>query len=206
MTESWNTSAPAGGRSVPGEPRVLVTGSRDFTDPSLVDQCLDAALALLQMPLSMQSSVKLIHGAAKGLDSIAGQVASRRGWAIESHPAQWDKHTAACPAWHVTPEPKPTCKMAGHRRNHEMIALGADVVLAFPLGIEASGHSRGTWGCARAAMAAQLPTLVLWNGALHPWGAETQRLVLSERRASHGDPSPSAGGPVRLGSLSPLPF
>lgn len=191
---------------MPEHLRVLVTGSRDFTEASLVDQCLDAALALLQMPLSMQSSVTLIHGAAPGLDSIAGQVASRRDWAVGSHPAQWDKHTAACPAWHVTPEPKPTCKMAGHRRNHEMIALGADVVLAFPLGIEASGHSRGTWGCARAAMAAQLPTFVLWNGALHPWGPKADQLVLAERIASFKDPALHATGPVPPGSLVPLPF
>lgn len=185
---------------------MLVTGSRNFTDTNLVDQCLDAALALLQMPLSMQGSVKLIHGAAKGLDSLSAQVASRRNWTIESYPAQWDKHAAACPAWHVTPEPKPTCKMAGHRRSHEMIALGADLVVAFPLGVEASDQSRGTWGCARAAMTAQLPTFVLWNDALHPWGPKAEQLVAVEREASLRNPDLPASGPVRLGTILPLPF
>jgi hypothetical protein len=158
------------------------------------------------VPLSAQNSVKLIQGAARGLDVLAAQVASQRGWEVENYPAQWDKHTAACPAWHVTPVPQATCKRAGHRRNHEMIALGADLVIAFPLGDEASGHSRGTWGCARAAMTARLPTLVLWKGSLHPWGPKAEQLVLAERTASFRNPALHTTGPVPLGSLVPLPF
>jgi hypothetical protein len=206
VTGALHSSAPARQHPVRRSHRVLVTGSRDFTDASLVAQTLDTALALLQVPLSAENSLTLVHSAARGLDVLAAQVASRRGWTIENYPAQWDKHADACPAWHITPVPQATCKMAGHRRNHEMIALGADLVIGFPMGDEASGHSRGTWGCARAAMTAQLPTLVLWKGALHPWGPKAEQRVLAERTATLKDPAQHTAAPTRLDALLPIPF
>lgn len=156
--------------------RVLVTGSRDGIDVSLVDQALDSVLALLQVVLTEQETVTLVHGDARGLDSMAAQVAAHRGWKIESHPAQWNLHTAQCPAGHQGLD---TCKMAGHRRNHEMIALSAGLVIAFPTGDESSGLSKGTWGCARAAMNAGLPTVVLWKESFYPWA---RRLSSSSSR------------------------
>lgn len=190
----------------PVQHRVLVTGSREWADFDLVDQALDAALALLQVPLTMQDTVTLCHGAARGLDSLAAAIAGSRGWKIEEHPAQWDKHTAACPAHHLTPIVQPTCKMAGHRRNHEMIALGADLVIAFPTGEEASGLSRGTWGCARASKAAQLPTLVLWKGHFWPWGDQASQLVIDERARTLKDPASHNAAPAAVGTLQPIPF
>lgn len=190
----------------PVQHRVLVTGSREWADYDLVDKALDAALALLQVPLTMQDTVTLVAGSATGLDTLAVVVAGGRGWKVEEHPAQWDKHTAACPAWHLSPMVLPTCKMAGHRRNHEMIALGADLVIAFPTGEEASGLSRGTWGCARAAKAAQLPTLVLWKGNLFPWGPKAEQLVIDERARSLKDPAAHNAAPAPVGTLQPIPF
>lgn len=186
----------------PRQHRVLVTGSRDWTDPDLIGRALNSALALLQVPVTVQDRVTLVHGAAKGLDSLAAQIAGSRGWKIETHPAQWQAHTAACPARH---QGEPTCKMAGHRRNHEMIALGADLVLSFPLGAEDSGHSKGTWGCTRAAMTAGLPTVVLWHGRFHPWGPKAGELILAELAAS-STTAPLTAGPVPLDSLLPIPF
>jgi hypothetical protein len=195
--------------------RVLVTGSRDWTDAALIEQALDAALALLGVSLADEKSVTLVHGDAKGLDTLVKIAATRRGWTVESYPAQWGTHTAACPAWHAG---LATCKMAGHRRNHEMIALGADLVIAFPMGNEASGESRGTWGCARAAMNAALPTVVLWHESFHPWGPKAERLVTAERKAcaraqaptvqSPGQPSTpvSDSAPAKLSILLPIPF
>ncbi|MET3172990.1 UNVERIFIED_ORG: hypothetical protein ABIB52_000818 [Arthrobacter sp. UYCu721] len=148
----------------------------------------------------------LIHGDAKGLDSLAAQLAGSRGWKLESYPARWHEHTAACPAWHLTPEPQDTCKMAGHRRNHEMIALGADLVVAFPMGKEDSGQSKGTWGCARAALNAGLPTVVLWKDSFYPWGPKAQQLVIAERTASLKEPAQHTAAPARLDTLLPIPF
>jgi hypothetical protein len=206
LTASASAPESAPQHPVPPAPRVLVTGSRDWTGTEQIEQSLDVALALLQVPLATENTVTLVHGDAKGLDTLAAQVAAARGWMVESHPAQWNKHTEACPAGHVTPVPQPTCKMAGHRRNHEMIALGADLVIAFPTGDEASGLSRDTWGCARAATNAQLPTVILWKESLHPWGPKALRLVLAERVSAFADPALHTADPVRLGTLAPLPF
>lgn len=96
--------------------------------------------------------------------------------------------------------------MAGHRRNHEMIALGADLVIAFPTGDEKSGLSRGTWGCARAAKAAELPTLVLWTGALFLWGQKAEQLVIDERTRALKDPAAHNAAPAPVGTLLPIPF
>lgn len=201
QTQSVQTQVPA-----PVQHRVLVTGSREWADFDLVDQALDAALALLQVPLTMQDTMTLVEGGARGLDSLSAAVAGGRGWKVEEYPAQWDKHTAACPERHLSPIVEPTCKMAGHRRNHEMIALGADLVIAFPTGEEASGLSRGTWGCARAANAAQLPTLVLWKGMLWPWGDQARQLVIDERARTLKDPGAHNDAPAPVGTLQPIPF
>lgn len=182
--------------------RVLVTGSRDWSDKSLIAQALDGALTLLQVPVTMQHTMTLIHGDAKGLDTMAEMEAIRRGWKIEGYPAQWTKHTDACPQWHSGAE---SCKMAGHRRNHEMIALGADLVIAFPLGEEKSGMSKGTWGCTRAAMTAGLPLVVVWKESLFPWGEGGQQLVAAELTRSF-DEAPAHTAPVRLDRLQPIPF
>lgn len=190
----------------PPQHRVLVTGSRDWTDTALIAQAFDAALALLAVPVTMQHTVTLVHGDARGLDTMAEMEAIRRGWVIEGYPARWDQHSAACPQWHAGAD---TCKMAGHRRNHEMIALGADLVIAFPMGEESSGHSKGTWGCARAAMKAELPLVVLWNASFFPWGVPAQQLLTAESQRSSADSllrqliQPAA---VKVADLVPIPF
>lgn len=189
--------------AVPRQFRVLVTGSRDWTDRDMVRQALDSALALLQVPVTVQDTVTLVHGDARGLDTLAAAEAGSRGWKIECYPAEWGVHTDACPARH---HGEKTCKMAGHRRNHQMIALGADLVVSFPLGEEKSGQSRGTWGCTRAAMTAGLPTVVLWKNSFHPWGAKAEQLLIAERTLSLKDPALHTAAPARLDTLLPLPF
>jgi hypothetical protein len=202
-TQTQSTQAPI---PAPVQHRVLVTGSREWADYDLVDQALDAALALLQVPLTMQDTVTLVAGGARGLDSLAAAIAGSRGWKVEEHPARWNEHSVDCPAWHLTPIVLDTCKMAGHRRNHEMIALGADLVIAFPTGDEKSGLSKGTWGCARAAMQAQLPTLVLWKNNFWPWSQSASQLVIDERARTLKDPAAHNAAPAAVGTLLPIPF
>ena len=57
----------------------------------------------------------IVHGGVAGADQLAEAIARTWGWSTEVHPAAWARHGRA----------------AGYRRNAEMVALGADVCLAF---------------------------------------------------------------------------
>ena len=111
--------------------RILVTGSRDWDDRDFLihrlmeqDPCAEHGECGFECP-----RITIIHGdCPTGADSLADEFARLRGVAVERHPAEWGKHTVDCPEWHL---PMPVCKSAGFRRNAEMVALGADVCLAF---------------------------------------------------------------------------
>lgn len=98
--------------------RILITGSRNWTDPLPIRRAIEAAIGDRD-----PRTVTFVHGAARGADSLGSWVATDLGCIVESHPADWDKHGNA----------------AGPRRNIEMADLGADVCLAFP-----RPESRGT--------------------------------------------------------------
>lgn len=121
--------------------RVLLTGSRDWVDQFLIDLALDSAYVEWRKTATDTDTFIVVHGNAAGADALGRQ------WAVnmkgidhrvdhESHPAQWEKYG----------------KAAGHKRNAEMVDLGADKCIAFPL-----GKSPGTRGCMRLAKAAQIP-------------------------------------------------
>lgn len=114
--------------------RVLVTGSRNYADKACVFGALDGAY---------EPGLTVVHGGARGADTLAGEWVQRmrtRGYPVveEVHPADWDKHG----------------KPAGCIRNQEMVNLGADACLAFPL-----GESRGTRHCMKAAEKAGIPVI-----------------------------------------------
>lgn len=92
--------------------RVLVCGGRDYLDKEEAFRVLDA--------LDMQRGIScIIHGAARGADTLADNWAFKRSVETEAYPADWTKHG----------------KSAGPIRNQEMLAASApDVVLAFPGG------------------------------------------------------------------------
>lgn len=112
--------------------RVLVTGSRDWTDLELV-------FAVLRERGSNQHT--LVHGGAKGVDTIVDQ-AWRRLYPrspVEVHLADWDRFG----------------RSAGFVRNAEMVAAGADLCLAFIL-----NGSSGATHCATLARQASIPTVI----------------------------------------------
>jgi len=89
--------------------RVLVTGSRDWADFRLVRD----ELAKLMEP---NNHLTVVHGACPtGADAAADLWAQQNAFINERHPADWKTYG----------------KAAGFRRNAEMVALGADVCLAF---------------------------------------------------------------------------
>lgn len=116
--------------------RILITGSRTWTDRDAIRRALVKAG---QDAGVHPQAVTVVHGGARGADRMAADLAREFGCAVEMFPADWDRFG----------------KAAGHRRNAEMVAAGADVCLAFPL-----GESRGTRGCMRLAEQAGIPVVV----------------------------------------------
>lgn len=117
--------------------RLLVTGSRDFHDEFLMRHELEAVKLYSEQ---VGVKVTLVHGAARGADTLAEKIAADFGWDIESHPADWDKFG----------------KRAGYVRNQEMLDSGIDMCLAFPL-----GESKGTRMMIKLVEKADLPLKVV---------------------------------------------
>lgn len=110
--------------------RVLITGSRDWTDRRIIQAALRGA--------GMGERHTLVSGACPtGADLMAEEEAAFLGWDIERHPADWS-----------------IGKKAGPLRNQQMVDLGADLCLAFIL-----NDSRGATRCANAAEAAGIPVV-----------------------------------------------
>ena len=140
--------------------RILMTGSRDWTNRERIEQGLRTVAALALVPAG-STDVVLVHGADRGADTLAADVASQLGWATEAHPADWDTYGES----------------AGPRRNREMIAAGAQIVVGFPIGRRDEGASLGTWECLAAATTAGLPAVIVWGDRLFPFDEHAARFL-----------------------------
>lgn len=120
--------------------RILVTGSRTWTDEQIVRETLFKAYKL-----GYDSVPTIVHGACRGADSIAGEVAKDLGWNVEEFPAQWDLFG----------------KMAGPRRNQEMIDTNPDLVIVFHGDLF---HSKGTLDMVKRAIQAKKEVWVISCG------------------------------------------
>lgn len=113
--------------------RVIITGSREWSDKDKV--CADI-LALLDIH---GDDLVIVHGKCPtGADKIAEEFCDELNITQEKYPANWNRYGNA----------------AGPIRNRKMVSLGADVVLAYPL-----GKSSGTRGCMELAEAAGIEVL-----------------------------------------------
>ena len=110
--------------------RVLITGSREWRDGSVIR----AALTEL---VRDAEDVTVVHGDADGADRIAGRVARELGMRREPHTAIRGDGSARF-----------------RMRNQRMVDAGADVCLAF-----AVGWASGTGMCARMARRAGIRTV-----------------------------------------------
>lgn len=98
-----------------GDRRVLVCGGRDYHDAEYMALILNAAKPAV-----------VIHGAARGADTLAGEWAKAAGVPVEEYPANWERDGL----------------QAGPLRNLKMLAESKpDLVIAFPGG-KGTAHMR----------------------------------------------------------------
>lgn len=105
-----------GSTGVSDQVRLIIAGSRDVTDYSVMD------CAFHNSPWSMDDVTQVVSGTARGVDRLGEEWARRNNKEIQRFPAQWGVHG----------------KSAGYRRNEDM-ARHADALLAIW-----DGKSRGT--------------------------------------------------------------
>lgn len=106
---------------------ILVCGDRNWANRASIAKCLKA------LPLD----TIILHGGARGADSIAGEEASKLGLKVEVFPAEWDKYGPA----------------AGPIRNIKMLDRNPHLVMAFHPDL---AKSRGTAHTVREARKRQI--------------------------------------------------
>jgi hypothetical protein len=122
--------------------RVLICGSRDWTDKRRIGRYLDA---LLTTECLEPANLVVIHGGCKGADHHAGMEAKGRGCQVLEFPANWKKHGLS----------------AGPKRNQQMLDEGKpDRVVAFHPSLTTS---KGTKDMVSRAMFHGLPIDVVIN-------------------------------------------
>jgi len=89
--------------------RMLICGSRDFTDGALFHS------VMTNLPERFRDVSAVIEGGAKGADRMGREWAELMAVPVETYEADWQTHG----------------KRAGYLRNVEMLAAEPDVVLAF---------------------------------------------------------------------------
>ncbi len=114
--------------------RILITGSRGWTNKLPIFGAIEEALRSRHMDPWCESDLTIVHGGAHGVDLIAQNLADEWRWAYEEYPAKDFRDPLA--------------------RNAHMVSLGADVVLAFAI-----SWGSGTGHCARLARKAGIRTL-----------------------------------------------
>lgn len=98
--------------------KIIVAGSRTFTDYEMLKDYLDRLL----VNISKDFEIEIVSGHARGADALGERYAQERGYRLITFPADWASFG----------------KLAGFRRNVQM-AKYADALVAFH-----DGESRGT--------------------------------------------------------------
>jgi len=109
---------------------ILICGGRNFLNRTFLYQTMDEIQANLDPAV-----IRVIHGAARGADTLGGEWARKHNHLEVKCPADWRRYGRA----------------AGYKRNQSMIdEHHVDMVVAFPGG-------RGTADMVRRAKAAGIP-------------------------------------------------
>ena len=121
--------------------RIQITGSRDFTDFSIVQS---AIVRTIEDSGAITYNSWVVHGGARGADTLADRIAKRIGCEVEVFPANWNRYG----------------KMAGHIRNVEMLDTDPDIVLAF---FKRGAGNRGTQNLVNEARRRGIPIKEYWE-------------------------------------------
>lgn len=115
---------------------VLACGSRDWDQWGVIEYVLST--------LHFQRRIsKLIHGACRGADRMAGELARRLAIEVQEYPADWKKFG----------------KRAGPIRNRRMLTDGRpNLILAFH---DSLTHSKGTRDMVESAMESSIEVWVI---------------------------------------------
>lgn len=122
--------------------RILVTGSRTWTNEQMMRNELVRAYRELNGDRGDLRDIVLVHGGAAGADTMAGQIWWSARLPVEVHEAKWKTNGVYFAG-------------AGRARNQKMVDLGADLCLAF-----IKNNSRGASHCAQAAEDAGIPVRI----------------------------------------------
>lgn len=115
--------------------RVLVTGSREWTD-----WLLPGRVAYHFYEMCPRSPI-LVNGRCRGADTIFRTLWLQRGGLVEDHRPDWSAGLGA-----------------GHVRNRLMVDSGVDVCVSFNLG------TPGATGCQKYALSKGVPTFLFMEG------------------------------------------
>jgi hypothetical protein len=122
--------------------KVLVCGSRDWEDQFIVD-------AVLSGLDSEREFIAVVHGAARGADTLGKKWGERRGRPRLPFPADWRPNGVYDPT-------------AGHKRNQQMLDEGKpDICIAFKDDFNWKLDKGGTEDMVKRAKAAGVPTYVI---------------------------------------------
>ncbi|WP_353890622.1 SLOG family protein [Micromonospora sp. WMMA1363] len=121
-----------------------MTGSRDWQSELFIARVMVDLRNTLEIRGVDALAVTLVSGGCPtGADRMAERCAAFLGWFVERHPADWGRYG----------------KQAGFVRNAEMVALGADVCLAF-----IRANSPGASTTVRMAQTAGIQTTIYREG------------------------------------------
>lgn len=147
---------------------IVVTGSRSLSDYRLVADALDEAWH--DATQDGYTAVTLVHGAARGADSLAERWWEERRQRVrrDRFPADWQAPCipGACPPGHRKARRDGTtyCPLEGHRRNQRIVDhVTPHLPHALLLAIFNQPHSTGTLDCLRRGITAGIPYRLIGN-------------------------------------------
>lgn len=119
--------------------RILICGGREWNDAETIQYVVDELVA------TYGDDISIIHGAARGADTLAGRAALNRHLVTVSVPAKWKKYD----------------KKAGTIRNQFMLdRCKPELVIAFH---EDLANSKGTGHMVRISLKANIPVIRISN-------------------------------------------